>query len=159
MCQWVQAYSMSAPDFKTIMHTFDTVFSHVTVWEASMGGDYLLIGSPQPLKADYSTLLDRLGDRNLLADLSKMRIWDPATFFNKLVHRDEGCRRLRPGSAPEHGRCQPSGLFRSPMPCSWADRPVCWKSCIAFVHRRRQMCWKISMGRQMREVLKPNWLP
>ena len=76
---------MSPDDFKTIVYTFDTIFPHVTVWEASMGGDYVLIGAPQDLQVDYPLLLDRLGDKSIRADLAKMRMWDPATFFNKLV--------------------------------------------------------------------------
>jgi len=85
MCQWVQAYSMSSTDFKTIVHTFDTIFPHVTVWEASLGGDYVLIGAPKDLQVDYPELLDRLDDKSIRSDLAKIKTWDPATFFNKLV--------------------------------------------------------------------------
>jgi spermidine synthase len=89
MCQWVQAYSMSSIDFKTIVGTFRAVFPRVAVWEASFGGDYLLIGSLQELKVDYPMLLDRLGDKRIRADLSKMRIQNPATFLDKLVLTDK----------------------------------------------------------------------
>jgi len=89
MCQWVHAYSMSSVDFKTIVATFRAVFPRVAVWEASFGGDYLLIGARQELKVDYPGLLDRLGDEGIRADLVKMRIQSPATFLDKLVMTDK----------------------------------------------------------------------
>jgi Tfp pilus assembly protein PilF len=101
MCQWVQAYSMSGVDFKTIVHTFNTIFPHVTVWEASLGGDYVLIGTPQKLKVDYPTLLDQLSDGSIRADLAKMRIWGPATFINKQVLTDKAVAEYTRG-APLH---------------------------------------------------------
>lgn len=59
------------------------------MWEASLGGDYVLIGALQDLPVDYPALQVRLGDRSLRPDLTKMRIWDPITFFNKLVISDQ----------------------------------------------------------------------
>jgi len=98
MCQWVQAYSMSSIDFKTIVHTFQAVFPHVTVWEASLGGDYLLIGSPQDLNIDYQMLLDHMRDESMRVDMGKMNISDPATFINKLVITDEEIPQYTKGS-------------------------------------------------------------
>jgi spermidine synthase len=85
MCQWVHAYSMSSVDFKTIVRTFHTAFPHVTVWEASIGGNYLLMGSQQDLNIDYHMLVDRLGDDSLRADHRRMNITNPASFFSKLL--------------------------------------------------------------------------
>jgi len=85
MCQWVHAYSMSSVDFKTIVRTFQAVFPHAAVWEASFGNDYLLIGSPQDLNIDSRTLIDRLGDEKMKVHLEKMHIRDPAAFLNKLI--------------------------------------------------------------------------
>jgi len=88
MCQWVQAYSMSAADFKAIVHTFQSIFPQVTVWEAILGVDYLLIGATQDVQVDYPRLLEQLGDESIRPHLAKMRIWDPATFIAKLVLAD-----------------------------------------------------------------------
>jgi len=85
MCQWVHAYAMSSMDFKTIVRTFQTVFPHVTVWEISFGGDYLLIGSPQEVNIDPSSLTDRLGHERLRADRGRMRTTDPAALMTKLI--------------------------------------------------------------------------
>ncbi len=89
MCQWVHAYAMSSMDFKTIVRTFQAVFPHVTVWEASFGGDYLLIGSPREVNIDPRTLTDRLGDERLKADLGRMKARGPAALMNKLIMTEE----------------------------------------------------------------------
>jgi len=101
MCQWVHAYSMSSIDFKTIVRTFQAVFPHVTVWETSFGGDYLLIGSPQDLNIDYEMLIDRLNDENMSADMGRMNIRDPAAFINKLIITEDAVAEYTKG-APLH---------------------------------------------------------
>jgi spermidine synthase len=101
MCQWVHAYSMSSLDFKTIVRTFQAVFPHVTVWEASFGGDYLLIGSPQDLNVDYQVLIDHMRDERMRADMGTMNIKDPAEFINKLVVTEEAIAGYTKG-APLH---------------------------------------------------------
>jgi len=122
MCQWVQAYSMSSVDFKTIVHTFDTTFPHVTVWEASFGGDYVLIGAPQDLQVDYPGLLDQLGDGSIRADLAKSRMWDPAAFFNKLVITDQAVAEYTRGAhlnTDDHNRLAysaPKSLLQARSP-------------------------------------------
>jgi len=101
MCQWVHGYSMSSIDFKTIVRTFQAVFPHVTVWEASFGGDYLLIGSPQDLNVDYQMLIDHMRDESMRADMGTMNIKDPAEFINKLVITEEAIAEYTKG-APLH---------------------------------------------------------
>jgi len=101
MCQWVQAYSMSAVDFQTIVHTFNTIFPHVTVWEASFGGDYLLIGAQQDFKVDYAMFRDHLGEESMRADLTRTRTRNLVTFLDKLVMADEAVARYTQG-APLH---------------------------------------------------------
>jgi len=89
MCQWVHAYSMSSVDFKTVVRTFHAVFPHVTVWEADLGIDYLLIGSSQHLDVDYEMLRNRLADERMRADMGKMDTRGPAAFMNKLIMTEE----------------------------------------------------------------------
>jgi tetratricopeptide (TPR) repeat protein len=101
MCQWVHAYSMSSIDFKTIVRTFQAVFPHVTVWEASFGGDYLLIGFPQDLNIDYEMFIDRLNDERLRSDLDRMNLRDVTAFLDKLVITEEAVAEYTKG-APLH---------------------------------------------------------
>jgi len=101
MCQWVHAYSMSSVDFKTIVRTFHTVFPHTTVWEASLGNDYLLIGSREDMNIDPHMLTNRLDDEMITADLRKMQITDLASFFGKLLMAEQAIPRYTKG-APLH---------------------------------------------------------
>jgi hypothetical protein len=101
MCQWVHAYSMSSMDFKTIVHTFHTVFPNAAVGEASFGNDYLLIGFPQDWNIDPRMLIDRLGDERMKAHLERMHIRDPAAFLNKLIITREAIAAYAKG-APLH---------------------------------------------------------
>jgi spermidine synthase len=99
MCQWVHAYSMSPDDFKTIVHTFQTIFPNTTVWEASFGNDYLLIGFPPDWNIEPRVLIDRLDDERLKAHLEKMHTRDPAAFINKLIITREAIAAYTKGSA------------------------------------------------------------
>jgi spermidine synthase len=102
MCQWVHAYSMSAMDFKTIVGTFQAVFPHVTLWEATfVGGDYLLIGSSREVPIDPRTLTGRLGDGKMKAHLERMHIRGPAALMSKLILIGEALPRYIAG-APLH---------------------------------------------------------
>jgi spermidine synthase len=101
MCQWVHAYSMSSQDFKTIARTFQAVFPHTSIWEASLGGDYLLIGSQQEVPIDHRILVDRLSDERLRADLETMNLRDLAGFVDKLVITGDAIAQYTEG-APLH---------------------------------------------------------
>ena len=98
MCQWVHAYSMSSVDFKTIVRTFHTAFPHVMVWEASLGGDYLLIGFPEDLNIDHQMLEDRLDEERMRADLVKMNMTNLASFLSKLVITKEAIAEYTKGA-------------------------------------------------------------
>jgi len=101
MCQWVHAYSMYSVDFKTIVRTFHAVFPHAAVWEASLGGDYLLIGFPEDLSVDYEILMGRLDEERMRADLRKMNMTDLASFLIKFVITEEAIAEYTKG-APLH---------------------------------------------------------
>jgi len=89
MCQWVHAYSMFSEDFKTILRTFQSVFPHVTLWEAYFGDDYLIIGSGENFTIDTQMLSNRLGEETIRADLGKMHITDLPSMIGKILMTEE----------------------------------------------------------------------
>jgi tetratricopeptide (TPR) repeat protein len=99
MCQWVHAYSMSPADFKTVVHTFQAVFSNATLWEASFGNDYLLIGFPPGWNIDPRVFIDRLGNERLNAHRERMHTREPAAFINKLILTKESIEAYAKGAA------------------------------------------------------------
>jgi spermidine synthase len=57
--QWLHAYQMSIDDFVMIMQTFASVFPQVNLYKISLG-DYLLLGSSNPIRFDYQNLMGAL---------------------------------------------------------------------------------------------------
>src|SRR6185295_17134576 len=45
VCQWVHAYRLPQADFAAVLATFRSVFPESSLWEVSVGGDYLLVGA------------------------------------------------------------------------------------------------------------------
>src|SRR6185295_14669020 len=59
-CQWVQAYRMPLDDFRSILRTFFEVFPEGSFWEIFPGQDYILLGSPTPIRIPFADLERRL---------------------------------------------------------------------------------------------------
>lgn len=89
MIQWVHAYSMSGSDFKTVVKTFASVFPHTTVWEASLGKDYILVGSAEAPYSDVRRIADRINRGDLRDDLRTLGIYDIPSLFSRLVIDDD----------------------------------------------------------------------
>jgi spermidine synthase len=101
MCQWVQSYSMSPEDFKTVLRTFAEVFPQATLWEADLGNDYLLIGSAAELRLDLDALRATLAERRLRSDLTISNTLEVPSLVARLVLDAEGVRHFAAG-APIH---------------------------------------------------------
>ena len=83
--QWVQAYSMTVHDFRSILRTFAAVFPHCSLYEESVaGGDYFLVGSPEPLERDAAALLGRLTPA-VRADLERVGVSRPSQLLARRV--------------------------------------------------------------------------
>jgi spermidine synthase len=64
-CLWVHAYRLDPDDFRCVVRTFFSAFEHGSFWEVSPEGDYLLMGSPEPLRRPLSLLVARLAEARL----------------------------------------------------------------------------------------------
>jgi hypothetical protein len=84
MAQWFQMYSMSNEDLKIVLHTFQSVFPHVSVW-MSKPGDLLLVGSKQPHGLDHAHIERSLSDPDVHADLSRIGVDGTATLVRKFL--------------------------------------------------------------------------
>jgi spermidine synthase len=75
LCQWVQGYGLRAEDFRSVVATFASVFPHVTLWEESTsGGDYLLIGSADPMRLSAEALARAMESPAVKADLARVEV-------------------------------------------------------------------------------------
>lgn len=94
MCSWVQAYSMTSADFRTIINTFAHVFPHVTLWESVPGGDYFLIGSESPVPLSLADLRARVERRDLRPDLKRIGVHTVEQIISSYVASDDALRRF-----------------------------------------------------------------
>ncbi|MFQ5720765.1 MAG: hypothetical protein ACE5IK_14600, partial [Acidobacteriota bacterium] len=79
--QWVQAYGLSADDFRGILRTFAQVFPYCVLYEESLaGGDYFLVGSDVPLERNATHLLARLTPA-VRRELARVGIDGPASLL------------------------------------------------------------------------------
>ena len=84
MAQWLQTYSMSVEDVKTVLHTFQTIFPHVSVW-VPMRGDLILIGTNEPQALDYARLEEALTLEEIRVDLARVGMDSPQKFLRKFL--------------------------------------------------------------------------
>ena len=86
---------MMSKDFHTIVATFQSVFSQMSLWELDLGGDYILIGSENRITLPYEILRERLTDPKIDAHLKTMNLRNTASLLSHLALVNE-CRRLCP---------------------------------------------------------------
>jgi spermidine synthase len=99
MCSWVQAYSMTTDDFRTIVNTFLHVFPHVSLWESVPGGDYFLVGSQGPHPLSLTQLSQRVRARQLPAELGRIGVRSAEQILSSFVAADADLRRFAQGAA------------------------------------------------------------
>jgi spermidine synthase len=85
MCQWIQGYFMNPEDFKSLLRTFQQVFSHASLWEISPGGDYLLIGTWKGWSLDYQDLKIRIEVSEVQSDLNRVGLATPLDLLGLFV--------------------------------------------------------------------------
>lgn len=68
--QWLHAYQMAPDDFLMIMHTFTAVFPHANLFKISRG-DYLLVGSAEPVVFDYRGMMKAIGENESIRERAR----------------------------------------------------------------------------------------
>ncbi|MFQ5700347.1 MAG: fused MFS/spermidine synthase [Acidobacteriota bacterium] len=93
MCQWLQGYGLRPEDFRSVVHTFADAFPHVTLWqESTAGGDFLLLGSNEPLAIDPTRLARAMSHPAVKQDLDRVELYLPADLLQLLVMDERGVR-------------------------------------------------------------------
>ncbi len=64
---------MTEENFRMIVHTFCQVFPEVSAWQCSPT-DYVLVGSPSPLRLPLDHFVDRFGEEPVRTDLFRLGI-------------------------------------------------------------------------------------
>ncbi|MGA1865740.1 MAG: fused MFS/spermidine synthase, partial [bacterium] len=68
---------MNSDTFKSILFTWQKIFPFMNLWETIMGEDYLLIGSNERLRWDYTHIVEQMHTAEIASDLSRINIKDP----------------------------------------------------------------------------------
>lgn len=118
-CQWVHAYRLPLPDFRSVLRTFYAAFPHGSVWEVFPGQDYVLIGAREPLRPSFARLEGRFAIPAVRAQLEDPAAPGPEGFLGYLVTDADGARRLAgPGAVLTDDHCPieytaPRAIYRN----------------------------------------------
>ena len=92
MGQWIETYNIPNSILKSIIRTYASVFSHVSLW-AFGDNDLLLIGSASPVRINVEDLKKRLVDEKVRADLLRINSHRWWQLIKKAVADGEILRR------------------------------------------------------------------
>ncbi|MBI1851737.1 MAG: fused MFS/spermidine synthase [Planctomycetes bacterium] len=101
MCQWTNTYDMLPDEFRMVLGTFRSVFTHVTLWESVVGGDYLVVGSMDEKPIDLSKFTERMADAKVASDLGRVGIKNSFDLLARFVMGGEDLERYS-AAAPIH---------------------------------------------------------
>ena len=92
MLQWIQTYSLTPEDVRSIYRTFLEVFPEAYLFNSSNASDMLIIGSLQEdgKVLDFEALSQRMSDSKVAAELRRVNIMSPYEFLAYLVAEGNG---------------------------------------------------------------------
>ncbi|MEW6686502.1 MAG: fused MFS/spermidine synthase, partial [Candidatus Edwardsbacteria bacterium] len=86
LCQWIHTYQMSSQNLKNMFYTFQKIFPYTTLWISDReGGDLLLIGSSEEIQIDWESISEKLRDKKIKEDLSRIEINTPDDFLKQFL--------------------------------------------------------------------------
>jgi len=97
MCVWLPT---NLRTFKAGLRTFQSVFSHATLWYCNPG-HMLVVGTFAERKIDFDELSQRIAEPALRADLAGTHLDDPYVFLTSMLLSESGLRRYV-GDGPLH---------------------------------------------------------
>ncbi|MCX7011815.1 MAG: fused MFS/spermidine synthase [Candidatus Sumerlaeota bacterium] len=83
--QWIHTYSLTMDDVLLIIGSYRDVFGdNILVWQCTPG-DYILLGSNEPLRLGWNQLLRRLADPKIAASLGRQGLDNPRALLSGYV--------------------------------------------------------------------------
>lgn len=77
LCQWVQIYSLTPENLRSMLGTFRSVFPHVLVFAVGESTDLIVLGSDSSIPMDYMALQERMSDLPTAMDLARVGVRRP----------------------------------------------------------------------------------
>lgn len=72
--QWIHFYGIRAPELKSVIGTFHTVFPHILIFYTD-AGDLILLGSERPFNLDRGEIARRMNIRSVAEDLARADVY------------------------------------------------------------------------------------
>jgi len=94
MCQWVQTYSLSTQNVKTVVRTFCDAFKHVQLWEGAEVEDLILIGSDEKISMDVTRITESLSREETRQDLAQIQVTSPAHLVAQFICEGDSLREF-----------------------------------------------------------------
>ncbi|MBI3997103.1 MAG: fused MFS/spermidine synthase [Candidatus Omnitrophica bacterium] len=113
MCQWVQLYRLFPEDVTLMLRTFHHEFPYVSIWSPAPG-DLLMIGSQQPHKFDYPTLVRRMAAPSIHDALATMHLERPDVLLHTFWFANREVEAVTAGDSSLHEDDQPFLEFDAP---------------------------------------------
>ena len=96
MCQWLPMHGLAEADYRMILHTFQTVFPHTTLW---LFNEYtIMLGTLEPLNIDFGRLKARMQRENVRSSLAEVGLDDPTALLSAFAMDEEAVSEFVRGS-------------------------------------------------------------
>lgn len=93
MCQWIHSYYMSPETLLTVISTFQSVFSHCSIWQGSPG-DYLLLGACKNFTVDLNQIWLEGLPHAVTEDLKRINIRSADDIIERQLLNDGQLRKM-----------------------------------------------------------------
>lgn len=97
ICQWIHLYSLDTKELKTLLNTFNTAFSYVTVWGFS-SEDLLMIGSDKPIGINEDRLNFVFENYDTKIELLRAGLGSSEEFKNAYIMGNKEVKRFSRGA-------------------------------------------------------------
>jgi spermidine synthase len=93
-CIWFQGFRMPVENFRSLSRTWAEVWKHPSIWESRLSGEYLFVGSDEPLRIDFDRLQEAFEIPAVREQMNAIRIPSPAHALGYLVIADDDVREV-----------------------------------------------------------------
>jgi spermidine synthase len=125
MIQWMQIYETTDRTVELVLRTFSSVFPYMSVWQPAMG-DFILVGSTQPMMVNIDAMERRYADPLVHTDLARAGLFSFTTILAREIISEQNGLFVVPPDGPVHSDYFPEleylaqkGLFLNRMASGW----------------------------------------
>jgi hypothetical protein len=100
MAVWLATWELEDHEVRMLVRAFVDAFPNVSAWDSKHLGEWILIGSKQPLNVNVQQLASRISEPKLAADLAKIGIQSPADLLALYLKGADFLKRYTENTPP-----------------------------------------------------------